>query len=97
MLKISTIETQIFVTYTINAIPAVFKKSLDQHLVDNVWGQRMECEEYIYTETNDNQQIIAVRYQFGESFSDYMAEEVGDLIEQQINYWIARNNIGEFA
>ncbi len=96
MSNITSVETTVFVTYTIKPVPAAFKQSLYEHLFDTVWGDRREVEEDLRVLTgfvDFENCLTAIRYQFGSDFDSNMAEEVGALIEKEIGVWAAKTNV----
>lgn len=98
MSKITDVETMIFVTYQIEPIPATFENSLYQHLLDAVWGDRCEVDEDICVIVHSfegESWISEIRYQFGEEYSKFLAQEIGELIEKQIGVWAVKKNINE--
>jgi len=94
-------EQMAFATYMIKPMNKCFEDSLYQHLFDNVWGERGNIvEETVWVvceRIGDKECITAVKYQFGYDFSEELAEEVGELIEEQIGFWIDKNNYSEVA
>lgn len=90
MSKIASVEKAIFVNYEVNPIPGVYRDSLWHHLLETVWGDRSWVDEHIQL-LEDNGWIHAVRYQFGECFSDELTQEVGELIEKEIKHWSIKN------
>lgn len=98
MSKIFKSQVIVFVNYSTPAIPACFQQSLNRHMLDNVWAQRHEAEEdirVICDSIKAPQYITEIRYQFGEDFNEYLADEVGELISEQFDVWCAKNNIDE--
>ena len=96
MSNITNVETMIFVTYRIARIQAEFKDSLDQHLLDAVWGDSGRADEDIRVIVNSWQGeawISEIRYQFGENYDEFLAEEIGELIDKEISVWSAKNNL----
>lgn len=96
MSNITDVETMIFVTYQIEPIPGAFENSLYQHLLDAVWGDRREVDEDIRVMVHSfkgESWIREIRYQFGEEYSKYLAQEIGVLIEKEIDVWAAKENI----
>jgi hypothetical protein len=100
MSKITNIEKMIFVTYEITPIPAVFENSLYKHLLHEVWGYRSMVDEDIRVvalNANGVSNICEIRYQFGEDYDEDLAEEIGELIDTQINVWSAKHNIADLV
>jgi hypothetical protein len=100
MQKVNKTETIVLVSYSTPAIPACFKNSLYQHLFDNVWGQRNEAEEDLRVMCDgigDDLHITEIRYQFGSDFNEDMADEIEELLNEQLKVWLAKNNIEEFV
>lgn len=98
MSNITDVETMIFVTYKIEPIAAAFEDSLYQHLFDAVWGDRGEVDEDIRVMVHSfegESWISEIRYQFGESYDRFYAEEIGELIEKEIGVWAAKTNIND--
>ena len=96
MANISNVETMIFVTYQITRIPAEFENSLYQHLLDAVWGDRRMVDEDIRVMVygcEGESWISEIRYQFGEEYDNFLAEEIGELIDKEISVWVAKNNV----
>lgn len=94
MAKIVDTDSQVFVTYEIDQIPQNFKDSLYQHLFTEVWGKDSWAEEdirVIVNSINGREVINQVRYQFGDRYDEIFAEEIGDLIDEQINVWTRKN------
>ncbi len=95
MSNITNVETMIFVTYQVEPIPAAFEDSLYQHLLDAVWGDRREVDEDIRVMVHSfegESWISEIRYQFGESYDEFYAEEIGELIDKEIGVWAAKTN-----
>ena len=95
MSNITSVETMVFVTYEIAPIPAAFEDSLYQHLLNAVWGDRREVEEDIRVMvhvTKGGKFIREIRYQFGENYDEFYAEEIGELIDKEIGVWAAKTN-----
>ena len=96
MSNISNVETMILVTYQIAPIQAEFKDSLFQHLFDAVWGDRRMVDEdirvMVYSREGESW-ISEIRYQFGEDYDQFLAEEIGELIDKEISVWTAKNNL----
>lgn len=87
-------DFQAFVTYKINPMPETLKDSLYQHLLSEVWGNDRWADEDIYVivnSINGAAMIDEVRYQFGERYDEFLAEEIGDLIDKQISAWKFKN------
>lgn len=100
MSKVSKTQTIVLVSYSTPAIPACFKQSLYQHMFDNVWAQRREAEEDIRVVCDSiktPQFITEITYQFGENFDDELADEIGEMISEQMDVWYAKNNIDELV
>ncbi len=98
MSNITDVETMIFVTYQIEPIQAAFEDSLYQHLLDAVWGDRCEVDEDIRVMVHSfegESWISEIRYQFGENYSKFYAQEIGELIEKEIGVWAAKTNIND--
>ena len=98
MSNFNSVETIIFVTYPITPIPAIYKNSLYQHLLDAVWGDRREVDEDIRVmicNLNGESWINEIRYQFGENYGKFYAQEIGELIEKEIGVWAAKTNIND--
>lgn len=96
MSKISKKQTIVLVSYSTPTIPACFAQSLYQHMFDNVWAQRCEAEEdirVICDSIKEPKYITEIRYQFGSGFDDDLANEIGELINEQFVAWCAKNNI----
>ena len=99
MSKITNTETIVFVSYSISPIPACFENSLYQHMLDNVWGHSREAEEdirLICNFLNGTKFIDEIRYQFGSNFCLEMADEIGVLVNEQLEVWRVKNRIDEF-
>lgn len=99
MSKITNTETIVFVSYSISPIPACFENSLYQHMLDNVWGVSREVEEDIRVICNfiDGAKFIdEIRYQFGSNFCLELADEIGELISEQLDVWLVKNRIEDF-
>ena len=95
MSNITSVETMVFVTYEIAPIPAAFEDSLYQQLFDAVWGDSGAVDEDIRVMvhvTKGGKFIREIRYQFGESYDEFYAEEIGELIEKEIGVWAAKTN-----
>ena len=100
MSKVTKTQTIVLVSYSTPAIPACFANSLYQHLLDNVWGHRSEADEdvrVICDSIKDPTCIAEITYQFGSDFDEELADEIGELINEQMDFWIAKNNIEELA
>ena len=100
MSNITNVETMIFVTYQIAPIPEAFEDSLYVHLLDAVWGDRSAIDEDIRVMvhvTKGGRYIKAIRYQFGEDYDEYLAEEIGELIEKEISVWAAKTNLKDIV
>jgi len=100
MSNITDVETMIFVTYQIDPIPGAFKNSLYQHLLDAVWGDRREADEdirVILHSFEGESWIKEIRYQFGENYDEFYAEEIGELIEKEIFHWSTVTNFNEIV
>ena len=92
------VKTVVFVTYSITPISAAFEESLERHLFKEVWGDRSEADEDICVLTNtvnNNKMITEVRYQFGYSYDEDRAEEIGELIDEQISRWADKTSVWE--
>lgn len=92
MPNISRTDAVFFVDYQITPIPGIFKNSLYQHLLENVWGERGMADEDIRVlvcNSNEGSWIREIRYQFGEDFDLELLKEIGDLVEKQIAIWTA--------
>jgi|LauGreDrversion4_2_1035121.scaffolds.fasta_scaffold01530_11 hypothetical protein len=95
MANIVETEFQVFVTYEIDPIPHEFEDSLYRHLLTKVWGKSNWADEDIRVVVNliDGKVMInQVRYQFGDRYDEILAEEIGDLIDEQIDIWMSRNS-----
>jgi len=100
MSNITNVETMIFVTYEISPIPAAFEDSLYQHLLDAVWGDMSAVDEDIRVMvhiTKGGKFISEIRYQFGENYDEFYADEIGELIEKEINVWAAKTNFKDIV
>lgn len=100
MSKVTKTQTIVLVSYSTPAIPACFAKSLSQHLFDNVMSPRNEAEEFVRVicDSYKAPQFVAeITYQFGIDFNDDLADEIGDLISEQMSVWMTKNNIAEFV
>lgn len=98
MAKIVDTEMQVFVTYGIKPIPTAFEDSLNRHLLSEVWGDSNYADEDIRTvkDVVDGKSMITqVRYQFGERYDEDLAEEIGELIEEQISRWANKTAVWE--
>ena len=96
MANITSVETMIFVTYEIAPIPAAFEDSLYQHLLDAVWGDMSAVDEDIRVMvhiTKGGKFIREIRYQFGENYDEFYADEIGELIDKEISVWAAKTNV----
>lgn len=96
MSNITNAETMIFVTYKIKPIPGVFEDSLYKHLLSAVWGDRRMADEDIRVmvySCEGESWISEIRYQFGEDYDEYLAEEIGELIEREVAAWTAKQNL----
>ena len=96
MSNISNVEKMIFVTYEIAPIPAAFEDSLNQHLLDAVWGDMSAVDEDIRVMvhiTKGGKFIREIRYQFGENYDEFYADEIGELIDKEISVWAAKTNV----
>jgi hypothetical protein len=96
MANITSVETMIFVTYEIAPIPAAFEDSLYQHLLDAVWGDMSAVDEDICVMvhiTKGGKFISEIRYQFGENYDEFYADEIGELIDKEISVWAAKTNV----
>ncbi len=99
-MKVNKTQTIVLVSYSTPLIPACFSKNLSQHMFDNVWGPRCEVEEHISVicdKPKDPKFITEIRYQFGSDFDDDLADEIGELINEQMDIWLAKNNIDELV
>jgi hypothetical protein len=45
----------------------------------------------------DDLHITEIRYQFGSDFNEDMADEIEELLNEQLKVWLAKNNIEEFV
>ena len=100
MSNITNVETMIFVTYQVVPIPAAFEDSLYQHLLDAVWGDMSAVDEDIRVMvhiTKGGKFISEIRYQFGENYDEFYADEIGELIEKEINVWAAKTNFKDIV
>ena len=98
MSNITDVETMIFVTYQIEPIQAAFEDSLYQHLLDAVWGDMSAVDEDIRVMvhiTKGGKFISEIRYQFGENYDEFYADEIGELIDKEIGVWAAKTSISE--
>ena len=96
MSNITNVETMIFVSYQIEPIPAAFEDSLYQHLLDAVWGDRGMVDEDIRVTVYNfegESWISEIRYQFGEDYDKFLADEIGELIDKEISVWAAKTNV----
>ena len=96
MSNITSVETMVFVTYEIAPIPAAFEDSLYQHLFDAVWGDSGAVDEDIRVMvhvTKGGKFIREIRYQFGENYDEFYADEIGELIDKEISVWAAKTNV----
>jgi hypothetical protein len=92
MSNIASTDAVFFVNYQITPIPGIFKNSLYQYLLENVWGERGMADEDIRVlvcNSNEGSWIREIRYQFGEDFDLELIKEIGDLVEKQITTWSA--------
>ena len=95
MAKIIESQMQVFVTYKLNPVPETFEDSLYKHLLSEVWGDSRWVDEDIRVCTdlvNGKRMINAVLYQFGERYDEDLAEEIGELIDEQISRWAAKTS-----
>jgi hypothetical protein len=100
MSKVTKTQTIVLVTYSTPSIPACFAKSLSQHLFDNVMGPRNEAEEFVRVICDSHQApkyVTEVTYQFGCDFYEELADEIAELLNEQIAVWMAKNNIEELV
>lgn len=100
MSKVNKTQTIVLVSYSTPLIPACFSKSLYQHMFDNVWGLRSEVEEDIRVVCDDTKSpkyITEIRYQFGNDFSEELADKIGELINEQMIIWLAKSSIDEIV
>ena len=100
MSNITDVETMIFVTYQIEPIPAAFEDSLYQHLLDAVWGDRGMVDEDIRVTVysfEGESWISEIRYQFGEDYDKFLADEIGELIDKEISVWAAKTNFKDIV
>jgi hypothetical protein len=100
MSNITNVETMIFVSYQIEPIPAAFKDSLYQHLLEAVWGDRGMVDEDIrvLVDSFDGESLISeIRYQFGEDFDKFLMDEIGKLIDKEIGVWAAKTNFKDIV
>ena len=97
MSKIRTVESITFVNYEISPIDGGLKNSLYQHLLDNVWRGEADEDVRVICNGQSGNVVTEVRYQFGADFDIHLAEEIGQLIEEQIAVWKAKNNIPELS
>ncbi len=94
MANIVDTEFQVFVTYEINPIPQNFEDSLRRHLLTKVWGNDHWADEditVVVSSVNGKPMVNKVCYQFGERYDGSVAEEIGDLIDEQVNVWASEN------
>ncbi|HQR86935.1 MAG: hypothetical protein B7Y05_07505 [Polynucleobacter sp. 24-46-87] len=100
MSKVTKTQTIVLVSYSTPAIPACFAKSLQKHLQSQVWESRSHAEEDVRVICDDYKNpkfITEIRYQFGEDFYDNLADEIGELISEQMDVWMAINNIEDLT
>ncbi len=100
MSKVTKTQTIVLVTYSTPSIPACFAKSLSQHLFDNVMGPRNEAEEFVRVICDSHQvpkYVTEITYQFGSDFYEELADEIAELLDEQIAVWMAKHNIEELA
>jgi len=100
MANITNVETMIFVTYEISPIPAAFEDSLYQHLLDAVWGDSGMVDEDIRVMVHSfegESWISEIRYQFGENYDEFYADEIGELIDKEISVWAAKTNFKDIV
>lgn len=101
MSKVTKTQTIVLVSYSTPAIPACFVDSLYNHMLSNVWGQRNAADEdvRVYCANHINPKLITeITYQFGSDFfDDDLADEIGELISEQMQVWMAMNNIEELV
>jgi len=98
MAIITSKRTDVFVTYTIKPISAAFKDALEKHLTKFVCNKRREWNEHLSVMVDvyrDPNNITSIRYQFGTDFDDYMADDVEELIEEEINAWLCKASIAD--
>ncbi len=98
MAKMIETQMQVFVTYKIDPIPEAFEKSLYEHLLSTVWGDSRWVDEDIRVCTdlvNGKRMISTVLYQFGERYDEELAEEIGELIDEQISRWASKTSVWE--
>jgi hypothetical protein len=98
MSNITSSKMVVFVYYKINPLNSAFEDSLGEHLLSEVcmkrngWG---ECINVIIDKFKSPKYITEVRYQFGSDFDEDMIEEVGELIDNEINRWAAKTKVAE--
>lgn len=100
MAIITSKKTVVFVTYTIKPISAAFKDALEKHLIKFVCNKRREWNEHLMVMVDihrDPKNITSIRYQFGNDFDDYMADDVEELIEEEINVWLCKASISDLV
>ena len=97
MSKIRSVESITFVNYEITPIDGAFKNSLYQHLLDNVWGGEADEDIRVICNGPSGNVVTEIKYQFGDDFDFHLSEEIGKLIEKQIEVWISKNSIPELT
>jgi hypothetical protein len=98
MAKIIDTTMQVFVTYKISPLSAAFEESLYGHLLKTVWGDSNWVDEdirVIVNHLNGKPVINEVWYQFGERYDEDLAEEIGELIDEQIQVWQLRTSVAD--
>ena len=98
MSNITETQVQVLVTYAIKPISAAYQQSLYKHLFDNVWAKRGEVEEDISVLTDNFKSptcVNAIRYQFGSDYDEDIAQEIGLLIDAEINKWAATTSVAD--
>ena len=98
MAKIIDTKIEVYVTYKIDPIPGAFQQSLNQHLLETVWGSSSWVDESVDAMVENIKgvsTITEIKYQFGERYDEYLAEEIGELIEEEINVWMCRTSIAD--
>jgi len=95
MSHVKVAKTIAFVTYEITPISIGWKDSLYQHLFNKVWKKRGGVQESIdvICDKFSSDYVTEIRYQFGYDFDEYEADEVGEMIDEEISVWANKNNI----
>lgn len=98
MAMIIDTKIEVYVTYKVDPIPGAFQDLLCLHLLETVCGDSNWPDEYIFVTVENIKgvsTITEIKYQFGERYDEYLAEEIGELIEEQINVWMCRTSIAD--